>query len=78
MKYFARHLEEANETYFQHFCHAMSFAGHMLFGATACAIHALLPFLFVRTGSSQIAQLYDRMIKQRLSRHDETQSFQKS
>src|SRR3546814_11325519 len=31
----------------------------------ACLIHALLPFLFVRTGSRAITELHDRMVVSR-------------
>ena len=65
MNRFTKHLSEANESYFEHFCHAISFSGRMLFGAFACAIHALLPFAFEKTGSSQITELHQRMVVNR-------------
>ena len=66
MKFWNRHLKEVNEGYFEHMRNAMSFSMKMLIGAAACAIHALLPFLFERTGSDQIRRLHERMIVQRL------------
>ena len=65
MIYRFKHLEEVNESYFEHFWHAMSFAVHMLIGAFACAVHAVLPFVFEKTGSSKINVLYDRMVVNR-------------
>ncbi len=65
MKFFTKHLEETEETYFQHMNFALSFAGHMFIGAIACTIHAIAPFLFESTGSRRIGYLYERMILMR-------------
>ncbi len=62
MNNLTRHLDDADETYFQHMRFAMSFAGHMLIGAVACAIHGLVPFLFETTGSRRIRHLHERMV----------------
>ena len=67
MKLWTRHLDEVGETYFEHLCMALSFAKHMLFGALACAIHAIFPFLFETTGSQKITQLHERMVLNRKS-----------
>ena len=34
-------------------------------GGIACLLHALLPFLFVKTGSRIITELHDRMVANR-------------
>ena len=39
---------------------ALGFAGRMLTAAAVCAVHAFLPFLFEKTGSKIIADLYHR------------------
>lgn len=65
MKFLTKHLREVNETYFQHFRHAMYFSSQMLLAAIACAIHAIFPFLLERTGSKRVAQLYDDMFANR-------------
>jgi Family of unknown function (DUF6356) len=58
---FLAHPEALNETYGQHFGHAMSYAGR-LFAASFCAFaHALLPFLFERTASNAIRTMYGEM-----------------
>ena len=62
---FTQHPASVGETYFQHMRHAASFAGMMLLGAFCCAVHAFLPFLFERTGSRIISNLYDRMLVNR-------------
>ena len=66
MKILTSHLDSVGESYFQHLCHAMSFSAVMLVGAVACLVHALVPFLFVRTGSNCIRRLHDRMV---INRH---------
>ena len=59
------HPESVGETYGQHLRHASSFGLRMVVGGLACMIHGLLPFLFVKTGSRQIATLHDRMVTNR-------------
>ena len=62
---FTDHLETVGETYGQHFTHALSFSFAMFFASLACLVHAFLPFLFERTGSSMITRLHDRMVMNR-------------
>jgi hypothetical protein len=59
---FTEHPASVGETYLEHLCTALGFAGTMLRGSVACAVHAVLPFLFVRTGSETIRALHQRMI----------------
>ena len=44
---------------------ALSFAGALALAALACAVHALLPFLFEKTGSRAVERLYERMVSHR-------------
>jgi hypothetical protein len=62
---FTEHPRTVGETYGQHLMAAWSFAGSMLLGGLACAVHGLLPFLFVRTASTRIGRLYQRMMVNR-------------
>lgn len=62
---FVVHPASVGENYGQHFLHALAFSGAMLIGAAACLIHALVPSLCQRTGSSIILRLHDRMIVNR-------------
>ena len=62
---FTEHPASVGETYLQHFGVACSFSFRMILGGLACFIHALLPFLFVRTGSECVSKLYQRMVTQR-------------
>ena len=59
------HLQELGETYPQHLVKASGFAATMLAGGFACLVHALFPFLFVRTGSDCIRRLHDKMVENR-------------
>ena len=65
MKRLTAHLNEVDETYFEHMRFAFGFAIEMLFASLACAVHALLPFLFTKTGSKCIERLHDRMVVNR-------------
>jgi hypothetical protein len=62
---FNEHPASVGETYGQHLLRASWFGGKMLMGAGACFIHALLPFLFVKTGSETITQLHAAMVTNR-------------
>jgi len=59
---FTEHPESVGETYFQHLLAAGTFGLRMVLGGLACLVHGLLPFLFVRTGSSCITDLHQRMV----------------
>lgn len=62
---FTDHPETVGETYLEHMGSALSFARALLGAALACAVHAFLPFLFVKTGSAAITRLHDRMVLNR-------------
>jgi hypothetical protein len=62
---FTEHPESVGETYGQHLVHASFFGARMVLAGLACMVHALLPFLFVRTGSQAIEELNARMLARR-------------
>ncbi len=62
---FTDHPATVGESYTEHLGMAGRFAGRMLLGAAACLVHALLPFLFVKTGSAIITELHGRMVTNR-------------
>lgn len=62
---FTEHPASVGESYGEHFGQAMRFSGRMFFGAFCCAVHAVFPFLCVKTGSSCITELHDRMVTNR-------------
>jgi hypothetical protein len=65
---FTGHPATVGETYFGHLRQALGFSIRMFAAALACFVHALLPFLFVRTGSSCIETLHQRMVVNRARR----------
>lgn len=66
IRLFTEHPASVGETYWQHLASAWGFAWRMMLASLACLIHALLPFLFAKTGSRSITALHDRMV---VSRH---------
>ena len=64
-KFFIDHPASVDETYLQHYSKALSFSLRLLGAGIACLIHALVPGLFVRTGSTMIEQLYEEMVTER-------------
>ena len=62
---FTEHPASVGESYFTHMGMALRFGLRMLFCGLACLIHAVLPFLFVKTGSKTITHLHDTMVANR-------------
>ena len=59
IKYPQEHLNEVNETYLQHMRIAFKIGFTMLVTGVFCLIHGLIPGLFKKTGSNQIAKMYE-------------------
>ena len=53
------HLNEVNETYFQHMRIAFKIGFTILVTGVFCLIHGLITGLFKKTGSNQIAKMYE-------------------
>ncbi|RJY10027.1 DUF6356 family protein [Aurantiacibacter aquimixticola] len=70
LKAFTKHPATVGETYFKHLAHAGGFGSRMVLGGLACIVHAIFPFLFIKTGSRLIADLHRRMIEQRTRTED--------
>jgi hypothetical protein len=64
---FKKHPRSIGETYVQHLRHSMYFSATMIAGGLLCSVHAILPFLFVNSGSRTITHLHDRMVVNRRS-----------
>jgi len=64
-KLFTAHPAEVGESYWGHLFAASSFGVRMMFAGFACMVHALLPFLFVDTGSRTIAALNEHLVARR-------------
>lgn len=65
MSLFTEHPRSVGETYLEHMGVAASFGGRLLVAGLACMVHAVLPFLFTKTGSQAITELHDRMVLNR-------------
>ena len=65
LRAFTDHPASVGETYLEHLGRALGFAARLTLAGIACAIHAVLPFLFVRTGSGAVSELHDRMVVNR-------------
>jgi len=70
---FTEHPASVDETYGEHFLVAGSFALTLFVACLACAVHAVLPFCFEKTGSRLITRLHDRMVTSR-NRHATSES----
>ena len=55
------HLNEVQETYFEHFGAALAIAALLVQAGIACAMHAVIPGLCTRTASRYIAKLSHRL-----------------
>ena len=62
---FTEHPASVGETYGQHLVAAAGFSARMIVGGIACLVHAVFPFLCVKTGSRMIGELNDRMVVHR-------------
>ncbi len=62
---FTQHPRSVNESYLEHMGVASSFGGRLLLAGLACMVHALFPFLCVKTGSNAIRALHHDMVTHR-------------
>ena len=67
---FSEHPASVGESYLTHLLQASNFALRMVGAGLACLVHALLPFLFVNTGSECISRLHQEMMARRRARDD--------
>jgi hypothetical protein len=58
-----RHLDEAGESYGEHFGAAAGFGLRMIGGGIACLVHAICPWLFEATGSQTVRRLNATLCK---------------
>lgn len=62
---FTAHPAAVGESYFEHMGVAGSFGGRLVLAGLACLVHAILPFLCVKTGSNAIRSLHHDMVSHR-------------
>jgi hypothetical protein len=65
---FRDHPASVDETYGEHMAAAGGFALRLFLAGLACAVHAVLPFLFEKTASAMVDALHDRMVANRRRR----------
>ncbi len=70
---FLSHPESVGETYLEHQRVALSFAVELVAAGLACAVHAVVPGLFTRTGSRAIERLHTRLVANRHAKVREAQ-----
>ncbi|WP_448661488.1 DUF6356 family protein [Sphingomonas sp. CJ20] len=58
---FLSHPRSVGESYGEHAATAARFGFTMIAGGAACVVHAVFPFLFVRTASDAVKRLYAQM-----------------
>lgn len=75
---FTRHPQSVGETYLEHLGMAGGFAATLLAAAVVCAIHAIFPFMFEKTGSRMIAELYQRTGPRRIKNPGALQVMEKA
>ncbi len=66
-KLFTEHPASVGESYLEHLAAAAGFSMRLFAGALACLVHAIFPFLCVRTGGGIIRTLNDRMVVNRVA-----------
>ena len=69
-KLFHNHPTEIGETYAEHFAAAGGFGLKMIAGGAACLVHALVPGLFITTGSGTVNKLYHQMVAKRAAKRE--------
>jgi hypothetical protein len=62
---FTEHPKSVGETYGQHLATALAFGVRMVLAGSACMLHGIFPFLFVKTGSNTVRHLHGEMITHR-------------
>lgn len=76
---FTAHPHEAGETYWGHFLFTAKMGVRFAYVSFVILMHGIFPFLFTRTGSTQVEKLYgimkSRIPKSRLEELDRAQSF---
>lgn len=66
------HPADVDESYFQHLVTAFGFAARMLFAASACFVHALVPCLCTRTASNALNRLHEDVYQHRCPEEEVT------
>ena len=60
VRLFRDHPASVNETYFEHMAFAGRFSGKLFLAGSMALVHAFLPFLFERSASGIVRELYEK------------------
>ena len=60
-KIFTDHPSSVNETYFEHMFIALGFSLRLAYASFAALVHSIFPFLFTKTASDTIKELYNKI-----------------
>ena len=63
---FTEHPTIVGESYLEHMGVALGFAGALMLASMMCLVHAFAPWLFTKTASSAVRNLYARMVTGRV------------
>ena len=62
---FTDHPASVDESYGQHLGQALGFGLRMIWGGVLCLVHAFIPGLCQKSGSTLICELHERMVTNR-------------
>jgi hypothetical protein len=62
---FTDHPTAVGESYVEHFAVSSGVGMRMIRAGLACLVHAVFPFAFQKTGSSEIKRLHERIVANR-------------
>ena len=60
-KIFTDHPSSVNETYFEHMFIALGFSLRLVYASFAALVHSIFPFVFQKTASDTIKELYNKI-----------------
>ena len=60
VRLFSDHPASVDETYFEHMAFAGRFSGKLFLAGFMALVHALLPFLFEKSASGIVRELYEK------------------
>lgn len=73
---FTDHPHAIGETYFKHALEALFIALRMTYTSVAMVIHAILPFLFVKTARKTVYYFHERFEKRLAPLEEKTQALE--
>lgn len=72
---FTAHPDALDESYLEHFGHALSYAWRLATAAFCALTHAVFPFLFEKTASNLIREMHAEMVARGATRSIEAPAY---